>query len=83
MTTEQCCETTTRVAHDVYGYEVDFVTEATATFPIGELSPDEIARRTEAGRSEALHPSFFLLPRATVRIRTPRSLSHTNSLVSH
>jgi nicotinamidase-related amidase len=31
--TEQCCETTTRVASDL-GYEVTFVTEATATFPI-------------------------------------------------
>jgi nicotinamidase-related amidase len=31
--TEQCCETTTRVAGD-FGYDVTFVTEATATFPI-------------------------------------------------
>lgn len=31
--TEQCCETTTRVASDL-GFEVTFVTEATATFPI-------------------------------------------------
>lgn len=31
--TEQCCETTTRVASDL-GYEVTFVTDATATFPI-------------------------------------------------
>ena len=31
--TEQCCETTTRVAADL-GYDVDFVTEATQTFPI-------------------------------------------------
>jgi nicotinamidase-related amidase len=31
--TEQCCETTTRVAADL-GFEVTFVTEATATFPI-------------------------------------------------
>src|SRR5262249_31043458 len=29
--TEQCCETTTRVASDL-GYEVDFITEATLTF---------------------------------------------------
>lgn len=52
ISTEQCCETTTRVAADL-GYDVDFVTEATATFPIalpdgGELSTDEIVRRTEA-----------------------------------
>jgi nicotinamidase-related amidase len=50
--TEQCCETTARVAADL-GYDVDFVTEATMSFPIahpetGEvMSPDEIVRRTE------------------------------------
>jgi len=50
--TEQCCETTTRLAADL-GYDVDFVTEATMTFPIPhpelpeELSTDEIIRRTE------------------------------------
>jgi nicotinamidase-related amidase len=47
ISTEQCCETTTRVAADL-GYEVDFVTEATATFPIGNLSTDAIVERTEA-----------------------------------
>ncbi|MGW2375907.1 MULTISPECIES: cysteine hydrolase family protein [Kitasatospora] len=31
--TEQCCETTTRVASDL-GYDVTFVTDATATHPI-------------------------------------------------
>ena len=31
--TEQCCETTTRVAADL-GYAVDYVTEATLTFPM-------------------------------------------------
>lgn len=52
ISTEQCCETTTRVAADL-GYDVDFVTEATMTFPIRnpetgeELSTDEILRRTE------------------------------------
>lgn len=50
--TEQCAETTTRVAADL-GYDVDFVTEATLTFPIvnkstgEELSCDEIIHRTE------------------------------------
>lgn len=41
--TEQCCETTARVAAD-YGYDVEFVTEATATFPIPH-------RDAPAGRS--------------------------------
>jgi nicotinamidase-related amidase len=50
---EQCCETTARVAADL-GYAVDFVTEATITFPIPnwdkpgeELGVDAIRERTE------------------------------------
>jgi len=50
---EQCCETTTRIAADL-GYAVDFVTEATMTFPIPnwdnpgeELGVDAIRERTE------------------------------------
>lgn len=50
--TEQCVETTTRLAAD-FGYEVDFVTDATQTFPIAntetgeELSTAAIFERTE------------------------------------
>ena len=58
--TEQCCETTARLAADL-GYDVDFVTDATATFPIRHrdpadprvLSTADIIERTEyalAGR---------------------------------
>jgi nicotinamidase-related amidase len=55
--TEQCCETTTRDASD-RGFQVDYVTEATLTFPMrhanGRLfSPSDIKERTElvlAGR---------------------------------
>ncbi len=55
--TEQCCETTTRHASDL-GFAVDFVAEATHTFPMrdetGRLwSADDIRARTElvlAGR---------------------------------
>jgi nicotinamidase-related amidase len=58
--TEQCCETTARVASDL-GYEVTFVIDATATFPIAHrdpavdrpLSTKDIMERTEyalAGR---------------------------------
>ncbi len=50
---EQCCETSTRVAADL-GYAVDFVTEATMTFPIphpdrpgAELGVEAIRERTE------------------------------------
>lgn len=49
--TEQCCETTTRHAFDI-GYNVNFVTEATLTFPMTDRrgrvwSADEIKERTE------------------------------------
>ena len=55
--TEQCCETTTRHASDL-GYLVDYVGEATLTFPMTDAggrvwSPAEIRARTElvlAGR---------------------------------
>jgi nicotinamidase-related amidase len=49
--TEQCCETTTRHACDL-GYQVDYVTDATLTFPMTdrhgrEWTPEEIRSRTE------------------------------------
>lgn len=49
--TEQCCETTTRHASDV-GYVVDYVMDATLTFPVsdrrGEVwSPADIKARTD------------------------------------
>jgi nicotinamidase-related amidase len=48
---EQCCETTTRHASDS-GYDVDYVTEATLTFPMTdrhgrEWTSHEIKARTE------------------------------------
>jgi len=56
--TEQCCETTTRVGSDI-GYAVDYVSEATLTFPMTHAasgrgySTEEIKAHTElvlAGR---------------------------------
>ncbi|NDL64674.1 isochorismatase family protein [Acerihabitans arboris] len=48
--TEQCCETTARVASDL-GYRVTFVTEATLTFPMTHggrtLSSADLKHRTE------------------------------------
>lgn len=50
--TEQCCETTTRVGSDL-GYAVDFLSEATLTFPMTHaasgrtFSAQEIVTRTE------------------------------------
>ena len=67
--TEECCETTTRVAADL-GYRVTFVTEATATFPIRRpdtgdvLDADQVVERTEftlAGRFariSSIHDAF-------------------------
>jgi nicotinamidase-related amidase len=67
---EQCCETTARVAADL-GYAVDFVTEATMTFPIPnwdkpgeELGVDAIRERTE-----------YALRRRFARITTVKELS--------
>src|SRR5213593_1814018 len=67
---EQCCETTARIAADL-GYAVDFVTEATMTFPIPnwdrpgeELSVDAIKERTE-----------YALRRRFARITTVDQLS--------
>ena len=49
--TEQCCETTARHASDL-GWNVDFVSEATLTFPMTHasgriFSPEDIKARTE------------------------------------
>ena len=67
---EQCCETTARIAADL-GYAVDFVTEATMTFPIPnwdkpgeELGVDAIRERTE-----------YALRRRFARITTVNQLS--------
>jgi nicotinamidase-related amidase len=48
---EQCCETATRHSSDI-GYEVNYATEATLTFPMTDRrgkhwSPEEIKTRTE------------------------------------
>ncbi|ANY08855.1 cysteine hydrolase family protein [Pseudonocardia sp. HH130630-07] len=59
LRTEQCCETTARVASDL-GYRVTFVLDATATMALprwhgsGSLDPGEVQERTAA----ALHGRF-------------------------
>lgn len=51
--TEQCCETTTRVAAD-FGFDVEFITDATTTSSIPAadgltaVSGEDIMRRTES-----------------------------------
>ena len=79
--TEQCCETTARVAAD-FGYAVDFVTEATMTFPIPnwdkpgeELGVDAIRERTEYAlrRRFARIVTVDLLTRELKEVRLPSS----------
>ena len=61
--TEQCCETTTRVGSDM-GYEVDYVLDATLTFPMQHPLTGQIVS-TEAIRS---HTALVLSGRfATIR----------------
>lgn len=69
LRTEQCCETTTRVASD-FGYHIDFVTEATHTFAMTHpttgktYSASEIKQKTElvlAGRFAEIHTVDSLL----------------------
>jgi nicotinamidase-related amidase len=66
--TEQCCETTARVASDL-GYQVAFVTEATATNPIPH-------RDAPAGQSvEELLADPRTLPASAVIERTEYALA--------
>ncbi|WP_367399058.1 hypothetical protein [Halomonas sp. 707D7] len=50
MRTEQCCETTARVGSDL-GYQIDFASDATLTFPMTRhgvtWSAEQIKARTE------------------------------------
>ncbi len=52
--TEQCCETTARVAGDL-GYSVDFVTDATRTFPIKHWELEEWISTTEITKATEYH----------------------------
>ena len=75
--TEQCCETTTRHASDS-GFIVDYVSEATLTFPMTHArsgrvySPREIRERTELvleerfARIATVEQALAALPAATV-----------------
>ena len=67
--TEQCVETTTRVAADL-GYDADFVTEATLTFPIRNESTGE-----ELSCADIIHRTEFVLRGRFARIATVQELS--------
>ncbi|MGH3715151.1 MAG: cysteine hydrolase family protein [Micromonosporaceae bacterium] len=74
--TEQCCETTARVASDL-GYRVDFVIDATATFPIPHRdappgrSVDEILADPRTLSTDAIvERTAYMLAGRFARIRT-------------
>jgi nicotinamidase-related amidase len=60
--TEQCCETTARVASDL-GYQVTFVTEATATNPIPHRDAPEDQTVTELLADPRTLPSSAVIER--------------------
>ena len=66
---EQCCETTARVAADL-GYAVDFVVDATDTFPIA--NPDVAGE--ELGTDAIIERTIYALRRRFARIVTTETL---------
>ena len=79
--TEQCCETTARLANDL-GYRVDFVTDATATFPIPHRDApldravaDLLADPRTLGVDEVLARTEYALARRFATIRTVAELA--------
>lgn len=75
--TEQCCETTARVAHDL-GFEVVFVTDATNTSPIpagdgySAVSGEDLMRRTESILGARGFATIATTDAHTGRSTTPR-----------
>ena len=67
--TEQCCETTARVAADL-GYAVDFVIDATNTFPI----PSGAAGGEELGVDAVIERTVYVLRRRFARIVSTAAL---------
>jgi nicotinamidase-related amidase len=68
---EQCCETTARVAADL-GYEVDFVLDATLTFPIPFRKDGRVV--AELGVAEIEERTCFALRDRFARIVETRTL---------
>lgn len=68
---EQCCETTTRLAADL-GYEVDFVLDATLTFPIPYRKDGRVV--AELGVAEIEERTCFALRDRFARIVDTRTL---------
>jgi nicotinamidase-related amidase len=79
--TEQCCETTARVACDL-GFDVTFVLDATATFPIphrsapADLSIDElIAHPLTLSTEDILDHTAYVLDGRFGAVRTVKELA--------
>jgi nicotinamidase-related amidase len=79
--TEQCCETTTRLAADL-GYDVEFVIDATATFPIphrdapaGRSIEEIVADPTTLSTDEILRRTEYALAGRFATIRTVDELT--------
>jgi len=69
--TEQCCETTARVAADL-GYAVDFITECTRTFPI----PNWDCAGEELGTADIIERTEYVLRRRFARIGTVKEIEN-------
>jgi nicotinamidase-related amidase len=79
--TEQCCETTARVAADL-GYDVTFVTDATATFPIPHRDApadrpyaDVLADPLTLGVDQVIERTEYALAHRFATIRTVKELA--------
>ncbi len=79
--TEQCCETTTRLAADL-GYDVTFVIDATATFPIphrdapaGRSVAEVLADPRTLGTGEIIARTEYALAGRFATIRTVADLT--------
>ncbi|ELI8170637.1 isochorismatase family protein [Yersinia enterocolitica] len=85
MRTEQCCETTARVASDL-GYQVTFVTEATLTFPMTQpngivLSSEELKLRTETVLVDRF-ATIHTVAQALAALDSPLSVAATQKVVN-
>jgi nicotinamidase-related amidase len=67
--TEQCCETTARIAADL-GYAVDYITECTCTFPI----PNWDCAGEELGTADIIERTEYVLRRRFAKIETVKEI---------
>lgn len=75
--TEQCCETTTRHASDL-GFEVDFVTEATLTFPMNSR-----AGRAVPAAEIREHTELVLEGRFARIVTADEAVARANAALAH